>query len=130
MAVAPSGATAMSLGRNLLGGLRGFFGAGGLHAAITARKLLDAARGVHELLLAREKWMAGRADANADVLTRRACAIHRATCARDRRLVIIGMNACFHVEFFKLTNPETHCNAKMQENPQIFLPQSALEMCN
>ena len=58
--------------------------------------ILDAACRIDELLLAREKRVAGGADADLDVALGGAGVINSAAGATDRGLVIVGMNICFH----------------------------------
>ena len=67
-----------------------------LRTCVTARELLNATRGVDELLLAGEERMARRADADFDVALRGAGVVNGAARARDRGLLVIGMNICFH----------------------------------
>jgi hypothetical protein len=72
-------------------------GASRLGAAVTARKFFDASRGIDEFLLAREKRVAGGADADFNVSPRRTGMIHRAACANDVGLYVFRMNVRFHV---------------------------------
>ena len=69
----------------------------GLVLGVFAAEALDASGGIHELLLAGEKWMAGRAYFNADIAfvsrPRHKCISARAVHAN---FVISGMNGCFH----------------------------------
>ena len=76
--------------------LGAFFVRACLHACVSTRELLDAARGIDELLFAREERMAGRADADLDVALRRAGVIDRAARAANVGLMVVGMNICFH----------------------------------
>src|SRR5205814_6334080 len=46
--------------------------------------------------LTSKKWVTGRADADFDVAPRRTCVISRAARARNRGLLVVGMNICFH----------------------------------
>ena len=72
-------------------------GPSGLGAAVTAREFLDAACGIDEFLLAREKRVAGGADADFNVTPGRAGVIHRTACANDIGLYVFRMNVRFHV---------------------------------
>jgi hypothetical protein len=69
----------------------------GFDLGVLAAEALDAAGGIHQLLLSGEEWMAVGADFNADVAF-----IGRAGCkgvtARTVHtyFVIIRMNSCFH----------------------------------
>ena len=67
-------------------------------AAVAARELLDATRGIDELLFAREKRMASSANADFNITPRRARVVNRAASAADFRLVIFWMNGRFHVQ--------------------------------
>ena len=67
-------------------------------AAVAARELLDAARGIDELLFAREKRMASGTNADFNITPRRARVVNRAASAADFRLVIFRMNGRFHVQ--------------------------------
>src|SRR5882762_5687147 len=75
-----------------------FAGARGFGAAVAARKLLHAARGIDELLLAGEKRMTSGANTDLNITTRRAGVIDRAAGADDIGLVIFWMNARFHIQ--------------------------------
>ena len=66
-------------------------------AAVALGEFFDATGGVDEFLLAGEKRMAGGADTDSNVAPGRAGVIHRAARANDVGLVILWMNACFHV---------------------------------
>ncbi len=66
--------------------------------AVAARELLDATRGIDELLFARKKRMASGANADFNITPRRARVVNRATSAADFRLVIFWMNGRFHVQ--------------------------------
>src|SRR5262249_38104121 len=59
-------------------------------------ELLDAAGGVHELHLAGEEGVAGRADFHRDVLARAAGGELVAAAAGHGRLFVLGVNALFH----------------------------------
>jgi len=67
-------------------------------AAVAARELLDATRGIDEFLFAREKRMASGANADFNITPRRARVVNRAASAADFRLVIFRMNGRFHVQ--------------------------------
>ena len=66
-------------------------------AAVAARELLDATRGIDELLFACEKRMASGTNADFNITPRRARVVNRAASAADFRLVIFRMNGRFHV---------------------------------
>src|SRR5882724_8187748 len=66
-------------------------------AAVAARELLDATRGIDELLFACEKRMASGTNADFNITPRRARVVNRAARAPDFRLVIFRMNGRFHV---------------------------------
>src|SRR5437016_1532423 len=70
----------------------------GLGAAVTTREFFDAPRSVDEFLLAREKRMAGGADADFNVTFGRASVINRAARANNIGHLIIGMNLRLHVQ--------------------------------
>ena len=72
--------------------------ASGLGAAVAASEFFHAPGGIDEFLLAREKRMAGGADANFNVSFGRASVINRTAGANDIGLLIIGVNIRFHVE--------------------------------
>ena len=75
-----------------------FFGhARGFGAAVALGEFLNATGGIDKFLFAGEKRMAGRADTDSNVTPGRAGVIHRAARANDVGLVILWMNACFHV---------------------------------
>ena len=75
-----------------------FARARGFGAAVTAREFFHAPGGIDEFLFAREKRMAGGADADFNVLFGRAGVINRAARANDIGLLIIWMNVCLHVQ--------------------------------
>jgi hypothetical protein len=79
------------------GQLTFFARARSLSAAVALGELLDATGGIDKFLFAGEKRMAGRADTDSNIAPGRAGVIHRAARANDVRLVILWMNACFHV---------------------------------
>ena len=85
-------------GERLYNNLRLFGRASGLGAAVTAREFFHAPGGIDEFLLAREKRMAGSADADFNVSFGRASVINRAARANDIGLLIIGMNIRVHFE--------------------------------
>jgi len=70
----------------------------GLGATVTARKFLHASGGIDEFLFAREKRMAGGADADFNVSFGRAGMINRAARTNDIGLLIIRMNVRLHVK--------------------------------
>jgi hypothetical protein len=72
--------------------------ASGLGAAVTASEFFHPAGGIDEFLLAREKRMAGGADADFNVSFGRASMINRAARANDIGLLVIGMNVRLHVK--------------------------------
>ena len=61
-------------------------------------ELVHASSGVDELLLAGEKRMASRANAELDVLLGRTRFVRCAAGANDHSLLIIGMNFWLHLE--------------------------------
>jgi hypothetical protein len=69
----------------------------GFDLGVLAAEALDAAGGIHQLLLSGEEWMAVGADFNADValMGRTGC---KGVTARTVHtyFVIIRMNGCFH----------------------------------
>ena len=69
----------------------------GFGAAITAGEFFHAPGGIDELLFAGEKWMASGTNTDLNIATRRAGVIHRAARTDDVGLVILWMNARFHV---------------------------------
>ena len=76
----------------------------GLCSLVAARglvlplELIDAARGVHQFLAAREERMAGRADLHADIaLVRRARLEGVAAGANDVDFLVSGMNTSLHL---------------------------------
>ena len=66
-------------------------------AAVTAGKLFNAPGGIHKLLFACEKWMASGTNTDLNIATRGAGVIDRAACAHHIGLVILWMNAGFHL---------------------------------
>ena len=81
---------------------RGAWGSGNLFLfafglRVLAAEALDAARGVEYLLLAGEERVAGRADFDADIaLMGRPGQKGITACAMHTRLMVIGVNSCFH----------------------------------
>ena len=69
----------------------------GFSAAVAASEFFDTPGGIDELLFAREKWMTSSANTDFNIATRRAGVIHRAARAHNIGIVILWMNACFHV---------------------------------
>jgi hypothetical protein len=69
----------------------------GFGAAIPAGEFFHASGGIDELLFAGEKWMASGTNTDLNIATRRAGVIHRAARTDDVGLVILWMNAGFHV---------------------------------
>jgi hypothetical protein len=78
--------------------LRIFARARGFGAAVTAREFFHAPGGIDEFLFAREKRMAGGADADFNVSFGRAGVINRAARANDIGLLIIWMNVRLHIQ--------------------------------
>jgi hypothetical protein len=70
----------------------------GFCAAVAASEFFDTPGGIDELLFAREKWMTSSANTDLNIATRRAGVIHRAARAHNIGIVILWMNACFHVQ--------------------------------
>src|SRR5205823_11639137 len=73
-------------------------GARGFGAAVTTREFFHAPGGIDEFLFAREKRMAGGANADFNVSFGRAGVINRAARANDIGLLIIWMNIRLHVQ--------------------------------
>jgi hypothetical protein len=69
----------------------------GFGAAVTACEFFHAPGGIDELLFAGEKWMASGTNTDLNIATRRPGVIHRAARTNDVGLVILWMNARFHV---------------------------------
>jgi len=69
----------------------------GFGAAVTAIEFFHAPGGIDELLFAGEKWMASGTNTDLNIATRRAGVIHRAARTNDVGLVVLWMNARFHV---------------------------------
>ena len=69
----------------------------GFGAAVTAGEFFHAAGSIDELLFAGEKWMASGTNTDLNIATRRAGVIHRAARTDDVGLVVLWMNARFHV---------------------------------
>ena len=97
--------------KRLYNDLTFFGGPRRLGAAVTACELLDPAGGVDEFLFAGEKRMASSANADFNIATRRAGMIHRATRASDLGLVILRVNASFHLQkgARNLAVPDSSC---------------------
>jgi hypothetical protein len=70
----------------------------GFSAAVAASEFFDTPGGIDELLFAREKWMTSSTNTDLNIATRRAGVIHRAARAHNIGIVILWMNACFHVQ--------------------------------
>src|SRR5580765_2485258 len=70
----------------------------GFGAAVTPSEFFHAPGSIDELLFAGEKWMASGTNTDLNIPTRRAGVIHRAARAHDIGLVILWMNACFHLQ--------------------------------
>jgi len=66
-------------------------------ATVALGEFFNATGGVHEFLLAGEKWMTSSADTDSNVATGRAGVINRATRTDDIGFVIFWVNAWFHV---------------------------------
>jgi hypothetical protein len=75
-----------------------FAGARRLCAAVAARELLDSAGRIDEFLFAREKRMAGGANADFNITPRRTGVIDGTTGADDVGLIILRMNVRLHVQ--------------------------------
>jgi hypothetical protein len=73
------------------------FSPGGFRAAVAPGKFLDAPRSIDELLFAGEKGMTSGTDTDLNVATRRASVIYRAARAHNISLIILWMNAGFHL---------------------------------
>ena len=70
----------------------------GFSAAVAAREFFDTPGGIDELLLAGEKWMTSSTNTDLNIPTRRAGAIDRAARADNIGIVVLWMNACFHLQ--------------------------------
>jgi hypothetical protein len=70
----------------------------GFGAAVAASEFFDTPGGIDELLLAREEWMTSSANTDFNIPTRRAGVIHGTARAHNIGIVILWMNACFHLE--------------------------------
>ena len=79
-----------------LGFLSGLDCADGADGSVTAFEFIHAAGGIDEFLLAGEKGMACRADADFDVVAGRARAIRRTACTNDNGFDVVGMNLGLH----------------------------------
>jgi hypothetical protein len=77
--------------------LRFLFSPRGFGAAVTPRKFLDAPGRIHELLLAGEKGMTSGANTDLNIPACGARVVHRTACAHHVGLVILWMNAGFHL---------------------------------
>ena len=66
-------------------------------AAVALGEFFDTTGGVDKLLLAGKKRMTSGADTDSNVALGRAGMIHRTARANDVGLVILWVNACFHV---------------------------------
>ena len=75
-----------------------FAAARGLGAAVTAGEFFHPPGGIDEFLLAGEKRMTTGANTDSNIAPRRTRVIDRAARAHDIGLVILRMNARFHVE--------------------------------
>ena len=69
----------------------------GFGAAVTPGKFLDAPGRIHELLFAGEKGMTSGANTDLNIPACGASMVHRTACAHHVRLVILWMNARFHL---------------------------------
>ena len=89
------------LGGFCLGGFR----FRGVALRVLAAEALDAAGGVHQLLLSGEEWMAGGADFYVDIaMMSRACNERVSAGAMHPHFVIVGMSSCLHVSVNALSN--------------------------
>src|SRR6267378_1846928 len=85
----------VSAGNLLLGGCFGF---SRVALSVLAPETLDAAGGIHELLLAGKERMASGADFHTDVALMGGAGDKRVTTgAMNSDLVVAGMDGCFHV---------------------------------
>ena len=83
-----------------------------LDAGIAAGKLFNSPGCIDKLLLASEKRVTGRADANLDVAPRGPGSITGAAGAADYRLHVLGVNICFHGQKRELDSSGLHSNGK------------------
>src|SRR6266700_7335660 len=67
-------------------------------ATVTAGKFLDAPGGIDELLFACEKRMTSGTNTDLNITARRAGVINHAARTDDIGIVILWMNACFHLQ--------------------------------
>jgi hypothetical protein len=67
-------------------------------AAVALGEFLNATGSIDKFLFAGEKRMAGGANTDSNVAPGRAGVIHRAARANNVGLVILWVNACFHVQ--------------------------------
>src|SRR5437870_8934436 len=65
-------------------------------AAVTAGKLFNAPGGIHQLLFAREKWMASGTNTDPNIATRGAGVKHRPDCPHHIRFGIFWIDGGFH----------------------------------
>jgi hypothetical protein len=75
-----------------------FLGARGFGTAVTAGEFFDTPGSIDELLFACEKGMTSSTNTDLNIPTRRAGVIYRTARAHDIGLVILWMNACFHLQ--------------------------------
>jgi hypothetical protein len=80
-----------------LGQLSFFASAHGFRAAVALGEFLNATGGIYKFLLAGEKRMTSGTDTDSNVAPGRARVIDRAARAHNVGLVILWVNACFHV---------------------------------
>ncbi len=66
-------------------------------AAVAASEFLDAPGGIDELLFAGKKGMTSRTNTDLNIAARGAGMIHRAARTDHVGLIILWMNACFHL---------------------------------
>src|SRR5437870_11892367 len=70
----------------------------GFGATVAAGEFFDAPGGIDELLFTREKRMTSGTNADLNITARRAGVINRAARAHNIGIVILWMNACFHLQ--------------------------------
>ena len=67
-------------------------------AAVAASEFLDTPGGIDEFLFAGEKGMTSSTNTDLNIAARGASVIHRAARTDDVGLMILWMNACFHLQ--------------------------------
>src|SRR5947208_11835705 len=89
---------AFAAGQRLYNELSFLLSPRGFGAAVAASEFLDAPGGIDELLFAGEKGMTSGTNTDLNIATRGTGMIHRAARTDDVGLIILWMNACFHLQ--------------------------------